>query len=167
MMSEFTAHAACSRKPITVVGIREFSSSSSISWKFWPSAEATTTPSRMPSSRRRRMWSSMSGSTSESSPIFGLANTAKPTLRSASTHGRTMSAEPGAMLVNTVASGSMCVPTSSARSIVRSTSQRPTASKRGRCAAVGREPRIAPRPMSMFGASQTSSRVGVVSGDSE
>ena len=56
--------------------------------------------------RRCSMWSSMSRSTSLSSSIFGLAKTAKPTLRSASTHGRTTSALPGAMLVKTVASGS-------------------------------------------------------------
>ncbi|SKZ16581.1 Uncharacterised protein [Mycobacteroides abscessus subsp. abscessus] len=53
------------------------------------------------------MWSSMSESTSLSSESFGLANTAYPTLRNASTHGRTTSALPGTMLVKTVASGSI------------------------------------------------------------
>ena len=52
------------------------------------------------------MWLSMSASTSLSSSIFGFAKTAKPTLRNASTQGRTTSALPGAMLVKTVASGS-------------------------------------------------------------
>jgi hypothetical protein len=60
------------------------------------------------------------------------------------------------MLVNTVASASTrcTLPTDS--SAVRASNQRPSASKRGRYAAVGRPPRIAPRPMSRFGASHTS-----------
>ncbi len=112
-----------------------------------------------PRPRRSAMWASMSLSTSLSSSIFGLAKTAKPTLRSASTQGRTTSALPGAMLVNTVASGSSddrpADPADS--SAVRASSQRPSASKRGRCAAVGRPPRIEPSPMSRLGASHTSS----------
>ena len=48
------------------------------------------------------------------------------------------------------------------RSAVRASSQRPSASKRGRCAAVGRPPRIDPSPMSRLGASHTrSTRCGV------
>ncbi len=103
------------------------------------------------------MWASMSRSTSLSSSIFGLANTANPTLRSASTQGRTTSALPGAILVKTVASGSTTTPGRSAlTSAVRASSQRPSASKRGRSVAVGRRPRIEPRPMSRLGASHTS-----------
>jgi len=45
--------------------------------------------------RRSSMCSSMSESMSLSSVTFGLANTAKPTLRSASTQGRTTSVLPG------------------------------------------------------------------------
>jgi hypothetical protein len=85
---------------------------------------------------------------------FGFANTAKPTLRSASTHGRTTSVLPGATLVNTVASATASGPASSS-------SQRPTASNRGRNAAVGRAPSSEPRLMSMFGASHTRSTRGV------
>ena len=107
------------------------------------------------------MWASMSSSTSLSSVTFGLANTAKPTLRSASTHGRTTSVLPGTTLVKTQASATASGPATSS-------SQRPTASKRGRNADVGRAPSSEPRLMSMFGASQTSStrsgRSGSVSG---
>ena len=116
------------------------------------------------------MWSSMSLSTSLSSSILGLANTAKPTLRSASTHGRTTSALPDAMLVKTVASGSSVTCGSSSaraadRSAVWASSQRPSASNRGRCAAVGLPPRMEPRPMSRLGASQTrSTRSGAGTG---
>src|ERR1700726_3562023 len=104
------------------------------------------------------MWASMSWSTSLSSSIFGLAKTANPTLRNASTQGRTTSALPGAMLVKTVASGSMTTPgRAGLASAVRASSQRPRASNRGRSMAVGRRPRMEPRPMSRLGASQTSS----------
>src|SRR6185312_14808391 len=121
-----------------------------------PSAEATSSPAS-PSRWRWAMWLSMSTSTSLSSSIFGFAKTANPTLRSASTQGRTTSALPGAILVKTVASGSMETSSRPAdRSAVRASSQRPRASNRGRCAAVGRPPRMEPRPMSRFGASQTS-----------
>ena len=99
------------------------------------------------------MWPSMSSSISESSDVLGLANTAKPTLRSASTHGRTTSVLPGTTLVNTQASATACSP-------ARSSSQRPTASKRGRNAEVGRAPSSEPRLMSMLGASHTSSTRG-------
>ena len=57
-------------------------------------------------------------------------------------------------------------------SAVRASSQRPSASNRGRCAAVGLPPRIEPRPMSRLGASHTSStravglgRLSTVGGD--
>ena len=115
-----------------------------------PSPEATTTWASVPSARRASMWASMSSSTSESSVDLGFAKTANPTLRSASTHGRTISVEPGTTLVNTVASATPSGPASPS-------SQRPTASKRGRNAEVGRAPSSDPRLMSMFGASQTSS----------
>ena len=96
------------------------------------------------------MWASMSSSTSLSSVTFGLANTANPTLRNASTHGRTTSVLPGTTLVNTHASAVAAGPATSS-------SQRPIASNRGRNAEVGRAPSSEPRLMSMLGASQTSS----------
>ena len=80
-----------------------------------------------------------------------------PTLRNASTQGRTTSALPGAMLVKTVASGWITTPGRLAlTSAVRASSQRPSASNRGRSMAVGRRPKMEPRPMSRLGASQTS-----------
>ncbi len=88
------------------------------------------TPAR-PSPRRSSMWWSMSASTSLSSSTFGLANTAKPTLRKASTQGRTTSALPGAMLVKTVASGSRVAVSVAESSAVRESSHRPRASNRG------------------------------------
>ena len=103
------------------------------------------------------MWASMSSSISESSVVLGLAKTAKPTLRSASTHGLITSVLPGTTLVNTQASATASGPASSS-------SQRPTASKRGRNADVGRAPSSEPRLMSMLGASQTSSTRGARAG---
>ena len=157
-----TAQVACSRKPMTVTGIWPASSSRG-SRNACPSALATTSPASRPDSARFSMCSSMSASTSESSVDLGLAKTAKPTLRSASTHGRTFSEEPWAMLVNTVASASSCSSSPRERSAVCASSQRPSASKRGRKAAVGRPPRIEPSPMSRFGASHTSSTMPVSS----
>jgi hypothetical protein len=96
----------------------------------------------------------MSSSMSDSS-ILGLANTANPVLRSASTQGRTKSVLPDATLVNTVASGSVSTP-------AWEINQRPSASNLGRDAELGRPPRIEPRLMSILGASQTSSDTGTV-----
>ena len=143
-----SAQLACSRKPSTVTATPARASSRRSGSKFWPSALATTTPASCP--RLAWMWSSMSGSTSESSVSLGLAKTPKPTLRMASTQLRMASALPGVTLVKTPASGS--APTAWACS----TSQRPMTSKRGRCAASGRWPRMDPRPMSILGASHTS-----------
>ena len=156
-VSDANAQLACSRNPITPTGVPLRAMSSNGTRKAWPSADATSrfaSPSRC----RRAMWASMSLSTSLSSSTFGLAKTAKPTLRSASTQGRTTSALPAAILVNTVASGSSVIPGyNSDRSAVRFSSHRPRASNRGRWAAVGLPPRMEPRPMSRLGASHTSS----------
>ena len=70
-----------------------------------PSAEATKHRGQTLAAAQRDVGQHVT-STSLSSSTFGLANTANPTLRRASTQGRTTSALPGAMLVNTVASGS-------------------------------------------------------------
>ena len=124
-VSEASANPAYSRKPITVTSVPTSMSFSSGSRNARPSPEATTTWRSLPSAERMPMWASMSSSTSESSLVFGLAKTAKPTLRRASTQGRTISMLPGATLVNTHASASASGP-------ARSSSQRPTASNRGR-----------------------------------
>lgn len=121
-----------------------------------PSADATITPAR-PSLRRSSMWCSISESTSLSSSILGLANTAKPTLRSASTQGRTTSALPGRDIREHRRFGFEVRRGGTAQ--LGGAAEQPTAeaSNRGRYAAVGRPPRIAPSPMSRFGASHTSS----------
>ena len=123
--SEASAKPAYSRNPITETSVPCRTRSSNGSRNARPSPDATTTCRSLPSPARSPMWLSMSSSTSESSEVFGFANTANPTLRSASTQGRTVSTLPGATLVNTHASASASGP-------ARSSSQRPTASKRGR-----------------------------------
>ena len=88
-----------------------------------------TPPGRPPAPSRCRsaMWASMSLSISLShrSSAWRMA---KPTLRNASTHGRTTSALPGAILVNTVAFGPDDIGPADGQPAVRASSQRPRAS---------------------------------------
>src|SRR5947209_11598513 len=155
--AELTANEACSRNPSTVTPTPWATSSSSGSRKARLSPEATSSWRSTPCSWRDRMCVSMSSSMSDSS-IFGLAKTANPVLRSASTQGLTKSVLPGATLVNTVASGSVSVP-------ARAINHRPRASNRGRDAELGRPPKMEPRLMSILGASQTSRVIGMVEAD--
>lgn len=120
----------------------------SCSRKFLPSADATITCARFSLLSSRHVL--ISSSTSDSSSIFGLANTANPTFLTASIQGRITSELPGVMFVNIAPCGLVC------SSCAMVANHFPMASKRGRYCALGLPPSIAPSPMSMFGASQIS-----------
>lgn len=90
----------------------------------------------------------MSSSMSVSSVILGLAKTENPTFLTASIQGLMTSELPGVMLVKMAPWGVVFVVWACW------VSHLPMASNRGRYWALGLVPRIAPSPMSMFGASQ-------------